>query len=138
MPSYTTDPSAVAAAQLAGFFVGWPTPPSPETLLRVLRGSTHCVLAWEDERVVGFVTALSDGVVAAYLPLLEVLPAYQGRGIGTALVERVLAEVGPLYMVDLLCDEDVVPFYERLGLRRAVGMARRNYATQSGVKAPGA
>lgn len=112
--------------QLEGFFVGWPKPPSPQVLHRVLSGSSLCILARDDDRVVGFVTVLSDGVLSAYIPLLEVLPSHQGRGIGTQLVRRVQELVGDLYMLDVMCDDDVVPFYERLGLRRATGMVRRN------------
>jgi len=86
------------------------------------------VLAVDEEsgRVVGFVTAVSDGVLAAYVPLLEVLPDYQGRGIGSELMRRLLARLGDRYTVDLTCDEPLVPFYERLGLRRGVAMALRN------------
>ena len=29
-------------------------------------------------------------------------------------------------MVDLCCDEDLVPFYERFGMSRGIGMAIRN------------
>jgi GNAT superfamily N-acetyltransferase len=80
-----------------------------------LRGSSHVVLARDGARVVGFVTAISDGVLSAYIPLLEVRPEYQRQGIGTELVRRLLDVLRGLYMVDLVCDEDVVPFYERLG-----------------------
>jgi ribosomal protein S18 acetylase RimI-like enzyme len=124
---YGSNVSGVEPAQLEGFFVGWPTPPSPERHLEILRGSSHVVLARDGGRVVGFITAISDGVISAYIPLLEVLPQYQGRGIGTELVRRLLAELGDLYMVDLVCDADVVAFYERLGLHRwDAGMGVRN------------
>jgi ribosomal protein S18 acetylase RimI-like enzyme len=95
------------------------------THLRILRGSSVVVLAIDaaNGRVVGFVTALSDGVLAAYLPLLEVLSAYRGRGIGRELVRRALAELGDLYMVDVVCDPDVLPFYRSLGLRSATAPA---------------
>ncbi|MBT3220276.1 MAG: GNAT family N-acetyltransferase [Proteobacteria bacterium] len=82
--------------------------------------------------VIGFVTAISDGVLAAYIPFLEVLPDYQGRGIGQQLVKRILDLLGDLYMVDLLCDGDLQPFYERLGMTRATGMMLRRYEMQSG------
>lgn len=36
------------------------------------------------------------------------------------------------YMIDVICDEDVVPFYERLGREPARGMGLRNYDRQSG------
>ena len=127
MIEYVTDLSGVEPQQLAGFFVGWAKPPSTERHLDILRGSSHVVLAQDGDRVVGFVTAISDGVISAYVPLLEVLPEYQGRGIGAELMRRLLALVGDLYMVDLCCDEDVVRFYERLGLQRwDAGMGLRN------------
>jgi GNAT superfamily N-acetyltransferase len=123
--------------KLQGFFVGWPRPPSPETHLKLLRQSAHVILAVDDGTgaVVGFVNAISDGVLCAYIPLLEVLPAYQGRGIGSELVRRILERLADLYMIDVICDPDVQPFYERLGMRRATGMMQRNYQYQSGRRA---
>ncbi len=127
----------VTPDDLRGFFVGWPNPPSPDTHLRVLAGSDHIALARDDEsgRVIGYVTAISDGVLAAYIPHLEVLLEHRGQGIGTALMRRMLDTLRDLYMIDLLCDEDVQPFYARLGMRPATGMMVRNYARQSGVGA---
>ena len=127
MIRYAEDAADVRPEQLRGFFVGWPVQPSPERHVQMLRGSSHVVLAYEGDRVVGVVTAISDGVLSAYVPRLEVLPEYQGRGIGTELMRRLLAQLERLYMVDLACDEELVPFYERLGLRRwdaAMGLRR--------------
>lgn len=117
----------LSPSQLEGFCVGWSQPLSGQRLLDVLRGSYRVVLAVEDDQVVGFINAISDGVLSAYLPLLEVRPEFQGRGIGTELARRMLDELQELYMVDLCCDESVVPFYERLGLVRVHGMVRRNF-----------
>lgn len=114
-----------------GFFVGWPDPPDADAHLRLLRGSYRAVLARDGDVVVGFVNAVSDGVCAAYVPLLEVLPAWQRRGIGAELVRRMVAELAHLYMVDLCCDPGLAPFYERLGFARAAGMVQRNYPRQA-------
>ena len=121
--------------QLQGFFVGWPNPPSPQTHLRILQKSTAVELAVDDTtgRVVGFINAFSDGVLMAYIPLLEVLPEYQGQGIGRTLVERMLARLGNLYAVDLLCDPELQPFYAQAGMQPATGMLLRNYARQAGA-----
>ena len=131
---YREDVDGIRPDQLAGFFEGWPDPPSPATHLRILRGSSHVVVAVDPAagRVVGFVTAVSDGVLSAYLPLLEVLPAYRGRGIGGELVRRVLDALADHYMVDVVCDPDVVPFYQRLGLRPATGASLRRFDRQAG------
>ena len=64
--------------------------------------------------VVGFVSAIGDGGNVAFISLLEVLPAWRGRGVGGELVRRLLARLGDRYTIDLGCDEGLVPFYERL------------------------
>ena len=44
--------------------------------------------------MIGIGTAVSDGVLAAYLPLLDVLPEFQQRGIGSTLAQRLLVRRG--------------------------------------------
>lgn len=102
----------VSAADLDGFCVGWEHPLSGERLLHVLRSSYRVIVARDETTgpAVGFIQAISDGVLSAYLPLLEVRPKFQGQGIGSELVKRMLAELDGLYMVDLCCDEGLVPF----------------------------
>ena len=125
--AYSETLEGVEPAHLGCFFVGWPQRPSAERHLAMLRGSDHVVLARDGQRVVGFVTAVSDGVLSAFIPLLEVLPEYQGRGIGTELMRRMLARLESLYMVDLCCDAELEPFYARLGLGTLDrGMGLRN------------
>ncbi len=118
----------VEPRHLHGFFVGWPHPPSPEVHFRVLAGSDHMVLAIEPEsgRVVGFITALTDGVLSGFIPLLEVLPEFQGQGIGRALMRHMLDRLKHLPNVDLMCDSDIVPFYEKFGMQQSSGMVLRN------------
>jgi ribosomal protein S18 acetylase RimI-like enzyme len=131
---YSLTTEGITPGYLPGFFEGWPNPPSPETHLRILEGSDYVVLALDPGtgHVVGFITAISDHVLSAHIPLLEVLPAYRNAGIGSELVRRMLEQLGDLYAVDLLCDADVQPFYARLGMRPAPAMMVRNYARQSG------
>ncbi len=133
MIRYTEALHEVSATMLRGFFDGWPNPPSPESHLRILQGSDAVVLALDDEagRAAGFVTAISDGVLCACIPLLEVLPQYRGRGIGKELMKRMLDKLGDFYAVDLICDPELQPFYEACGMKRATGMMVRNYERQS-------
>lgn len=133
--SYRSTVDGIESSQLQeGFFEGWMQKPSPETHLRLLRESDEIVIAIDEDtgQVVGFVTAITDRVLSAYIPLLEVLPAYRGQGIASELVRRVLAQLGHIYMVDVLCDEPLQAFYARFGMMKASGAMIRNFDAQSG------
>lgn len=135
MINYTFTTEGISPEQLKGFFDGWPNPPSPETHLRLLKNSDEIVLAIDAEtkRIVGFITAITDHVLSAYIPLLEVLPEYRGRGIGSELVDSMLERLGDLYMIDLICDQELQAFYAKRGMVEARGMMMRNYDSQSGA-----
>jgi ribosomal protein S18 acetylase RimI-like enzyme len=113
---------------MKAFFVGWPNPPSPDQRAAILRAADEVIVARSDDgTVIGFVTAITDGVFAAYIPLLEVIPACQHQGIGSMLITAMLDRLKDCYMIDLVCDDDVVPFYERLGGTRLNAVAWRNF-----------
>ena len=128
--TYTSRVESVSAGQLSGFFVGWPAHPDPEAHLEILRASHAVWLAFDNDQCVGFINALSDGVFYAHIPLLEVLPKYQGKGIGKELLTRMLQSLSDMYAVDIVCDESVASFYDKMGLSRCVGMVKRNYENQ--------
>ncbi len=125
---YQTDINSFQAADFKGFFVGWPEPPSEQVLYQILQGVYRLVIACEQEQVVGFIYAISDGQLSAYIPLLEVLPDFQGQGIGQALVEKMSAQLSHLYMVDLCCDSNLKGFYENTGFQALQGMGLRHYS----------
>lgn len=132
MVRFTDSLEGIKEEDLAGFFQGWPNPPSPAVHLSILKGSSHVELAvLEVGKVVGFITVISDGVSCAYIPHLEVLPEFQCKGIGTQLVSRALSYYKNTYMIDLMCDEEIRPFYERMGFRAGRGMVIRNYERQA-------
>lgn len=134
MIEYRTTVAGITDEDVQGFFVGWPNPPSAQTLLYILHNAYKVVITVDcaSSKVVGFTYAISDGILAAYIPLLEVLPAYQGKGIGKELMRRLTESLGELYMIDVVCDEDVAPFYLSLDFHRASGMMKRNYNRQQG------
>lgn len=134
MITYRHSSQGITPDQLRGFFEGWPNPPTPETHLRLLEDSDEVVIAIDEDTgaVVGFITAMTDRVLSAYIPFLEVLPECRERGIGSELVRRMLDRLDGLYMVDLLCDKQLIPFYERLGMHGATGAMLRNHEYQAG------
>ncbi|MGY0693699.1 GNAT family N-acetyltransferase [Virgibacillus sp. FSP13] len=131
---YKISLEGISSDMLKGFFVNWPNPPNQQTHLKLLNKSSKVVIAIDEKtnQVVGFITAISDGVLSAYIPFLEVLPEYKNRGIGKELVNRMLQELDDIYMVDLCCDDDLVTYYEKFGMQKSNGMILRNYKMQSG------
>ncbi len=134
MIRYSTSLDDITADMLSGFFAGWPNPPTPETHFRILQNSRFVVLAIDEDsnRVVGFINAVSDGILSAYLPLLEVLPDHQGHGIGKELVKQMLKQCEGLYMVDTTCDVSLQRFYTQCGMQISTGTMVRRYENQSG------
>jgi GNAT superfamily N-acetyltransferase len=126
MVRYTEHVDDVDEDMLEGFFVGWPRRPSTAQHLAVLRGSFRVVMAIDEEAgtVVGFVNMISDGVLTAFIPWLEVLPEFQRQGIGTELMRRVL-DCEQMYSIDLVCDEPLLPYYARLGMTPIPGAGIR-------------
>lgn len=110
-----------------GFFEGWSNPMSQDKHFQVLKNSSHIVLAMDGEKVIGFINALSDGVHAAFISLIEVLPAYRGYGIGSQLMHRMLEELKPYSCIDLMCDPPLQDFYEHFSMLRSHGMVIRKY-----------
>lgn len=132
MIKYETTTTNIKESNLSGFFVGWPNPPSNAVFLKLLKNSYRVVIARDEDNVIGFITAISDGVLSAYIPFLEVLPEYQGKGVGAKLLNKMKSELNHLYMIDLICDEDLVSYYEKIGMKKATGAIIRNYDKQSG------
>ncbi len=128
MIRYADKLAEINSGQLRGFFVGWRVPHSPDSHYEILKKSSHFVCAMEEEngRVVGFVNCLTDGIQSAYIPLLEVLPGYQGQGIGGELMRRILERVKEVKAIDLTCDEELQTYYQKFGMIPSVGMMLRN------------
>jgi len=132
---YTKDITDITADMLNGrFFVDWPNPPDTAMHLKILMGSYRSFIAVDKEinKVVGFVNAISDGILTAYIPLLEVLPEYQGKGIGKKLIMLILEELKDLYMIDICHDKELVSYYAEFGAYPNHSSLFRNYSSQSG------
>jgi len=119
---------------LTGFFVDWPNPPNSETHLKILNDSycSYIAIDQDSKKVVGFINSISDGVLTAYIPLLEVLPEYQGKGIGRELTKLILAELKDIYMIDICHDEELISYYSKFGAHPSFSSIFRNYDAQSG------
>ncbi|MFO7636043.1 MAG: GNAT family N-acetyltransferase [Clostridia bacterium] len=127
MIEYRIGCSEILPGQLEGFCAGWENPLTGEEHLKALKNSRHVVLAFDTEknRVVGFINALGDGVRFAFIPMLEVLPEYRKRGIGSHLVKVMMGLLDEVGCIDLTCDAYMQGFYDRFGMEKSTGMIVR-------------
>jgi GNAT superfamily N-acetyltransferase len=110
--------------------VGWGDGFDWSTLPQSLDASLAGVVALAGDHVVGMGRLVGDGVKYFYVQDVAVDPAWQGRGIGQAIVEALLAWVGEIApapaFVGLFATEAAMPLYRRngFGTEGLKGMAR--------------
>lgn len=132
---YKDSTDNITPDMLKGFFIGWNKFPSTEKHLELLQNSDYKIIALDEDKnkVIGFITAISDKVLSAYIPFLEVLPEYQKKGIGSELVKKIFRKLENFYMVDIVCDDSLRKYYEKFGMKKFPAMIKRNYDKQSGA-----
>lgn len=90
-----------------------------EKLSRAFANSAYLLGAFDGDRLVGFARCVSDGEYISYVQDLIVHSAYQRRGIGRALMERVSARYEGVRQFALITDkddEDSNAFYRAIGM----------------------
>lgn len=91
---------------------------------RAFDNSTVVCLALEGSRLVGAARALSDLEYHATIYDVVVHPDCQRQGLGSRLMNELLAGL-PVWRVLLVADDDVTPFYRRLGFEPFAGVLAR-------------
>ena len=66
----------------------------------------------------GLGNAISDGHLVVYYPHL-ILPEFQGRGVGGAILERLKAHYQGFHQHILVADGSAIGFYAKHGFKRA-------------------
>lgn len=69
--------------------------------------------AWEDDTLIGFARAVSDGKFRAYIEDVVIHSSYRKEGIGEKLVAKLLVELSHIDIISLFCEEHLIPFYEK-------------------------
>lgn len=86
---------------------------------RVLSHSLTYIVAYDDQRVIGFVNVAWDGGSHAFILDPTVHPLYQRRGIGAELVRRAIVEANrkSVEWVHVDFEPHLQSFYAQLGFR---------------------
>jgi len=103
--------------------VGWVSYTDELSDLSILL--TNCQLvysAWHDEKLVGLIRTVGDGISIQYVQDLLVLPEYQKRGIGSRLLQQVIEQSQEIRQFVLITDgseenKAAIEFYKQQGLK---------------------
>lgn len=114
----TTDPAGVDWPAFCTLFeqVGFGTR-QPAVAQAIFAGSYVCCFAWAGDKLIGAARAISDGVVSSTIYDVAVDPAYQGQGVGKALIHDLLARL-PKRSVMLVSTHGSEGFYRKLGFKK--------------------
>lgn len=115
-------------AELAGLYydAGWIRDLSEKHhgfLKQVVRDSAVFAAAFHEEKLIGMGRALSDLASDAYIQDLAVLKEYRGKGIGTAIIQKIIRELKQkgVDWIGLIAEPETCAFYEKAGFKPMKG-----------------
>ena len=99
--------------------VEWSSGHFPEKLQIAMRNFETVISAWDEDKLVGMICAMDDGIMTAYIHYLLVRPDYQDKGIGKDLVLKVKEIYKDYLRIVVVGYDDEIGFYENCGFEKA-------------------
>ncbi len=93
----------------------WPEPARDEPSISRMLAGGPAAGAWQQDELVGFVRAVTDGVFRAYIEDMVVAAGVRGQGVGARLLERLHQELAGIDVISLFCHRELDGFYEATG-----------------------
>ncbi|MBN7771750.1 GNAT family N-acetyltransferase [Clostridium aminobutyricum] len=94
-----------------------------DTQKKVFENSYAVIFVFDDDKLIGFGRALSDGICQAAIYNIALNEAYHGKGLGKAIINELVEQVKGCNII-LYTHPNSIGLYEHLGFRRMkTGMA---------------
>jgi len=97
--------------------VEWSSGHYPEKLVVAMKNSGAVYTAWDNDKLIGLVNALDDGVMTAYVHYLLINPSYHGKGIGKELVRLITEKYKDYLRIVVVAYDGEVGFYQNCGFK---------------------
>jgi len=116
---YSSNIENIAWGEIVNLFhaVGW-TPRLPDEIEKAFRKSTYAIIAYSDNKIVGFGRTVDDGKYYALIVDLVVDPKYQGLGIGTQILKELREALKDYIFTNLTAAPGKDGFYIQQGWLR--------------------
>lgn len=99
--------------------VEWSSGHYPDKLVLAMKNFKTVYTAWDNDKLVGLICAMDDGIMTAYIHYLLVDPDYQHSGIGKQLVEKMKEKYKDYLRIVIVAYNEEVGFYESCGFKKA-------------------
>ena len=68
--------------------VNWKTAEYPNRLYKAIENSSYTISAWNNDKLIGLLSAIDDGNINVFLTYLLIKPQYQKLGIGNKMMSN--------------------------------------------------
>ena len=99
--------------------IHWSSGHFPEKLVVAMKNFKTVFSAWDEEKLVGMICVMDDGIMNAYVHYLLVNPVYHGKTIGRTLVEMVKEKYKDYLRVAVIAYDNEARFYENCGFEKS-------------------
>ncbi|MNC24204.1 putative N-acetyltransferase YvbK [compost metagenome] len=90
-----------------------------ERIQRMIDNADELISAWENDKLIGIIRALTDYSYSCYISELAVHKNYQRQGIGKRLVETLIEKLGQEEIKYMLTSSNTaIDFYKRCGFEK--------------------
>lgn len=99
--------------------VEWSSGHYPDKLVVAMKNFETVYTAWDDDKLIGLICAMDDGIMTAYVHYLLIHPDYQHMGIGKQLVEKMKDKYKDYLRIVIVANDEEIGFYESCGFKKS-------------------
>ena len=99
--------------------VDWSSGHYPDKLAVAMGNFKTVYSAWDNDKLVGLICAMDDGIMNAYVHYLLVNPEYHGQKIGRTLVDMIKRHYEDYLRIAVIAYDNEAHFYENCGFEKS-------------------
>lgn len=92
--------------------VGWNSGKYPDKLWEAINNSTYSIFAYDNDKLVGLVSGLSDKSINLFISYLLVIPQYQNKKIASTLLKNICSKRN-FNRIQLITESKDKDFYKK-------------------------
>lgn len=95
--------------------VGWKTAEYPNRLYCAIKNSSYVMSVWNDDELIGLISAIDDGAINVFITYLLVKPKYQKQGLGKIMMNDFCKKYEGFGRRILSTEMDKEKYYNKFG-----------------------